>query len=107
MAAADTRVTAPPPSQSSPQTRSVAVYRSEQVTDLYVYIGADATLDVLPAELRARFVRNVLVMTLELTPQQKLARAVAQNVLTQIDRVGFYLQMPPEVRLFNSAGRLT
>ena len=35
------------------------------------------------------------LMVLLITPQKKLARANAVEVLAQIEALGFYLQMPP------------
>ena len=76
--------------------RDVTIYRSERVRDLYVYIDAGQTLEVLPTTLRQRLGPAVAVMTLALTPGRHLARASAAAVLGQIERAGFYLQLPPE-----------
>ena len=76
--------------------RDVTVYRSNRVRDLYVYIDAAQTLTVLPETLLRRFGPAVAVMTLALTPDRRLARANAAAVLAQIERVGYYVQLPPE-----------
>ena len=76
--------------------RNVTVYRSDRVRDLYVYIDATQTLRVLPEALLQRLGATVAVMTLALTAGRRLARANAAAVLAQIDRVGYYVQLPPE-----------
>lgn len=76
--------------------RQITIYRSDRMRDLYVFVDAATTLDVLPEALRRRFDPAVPVMTLALTPDRHLARARAEAVLTQIASVGFYVQLPPE-----------
>ena len=76
--------------------RLVTIYRSDRVRDLYVYVDATHTLDVLPAALRQRLHPAVQVMTLDLAPERRLARANAAVVLAQIAQAGFYVQLPPE-----------
>jgi hypothetical protein len=39
-------------------------------------------------------------MTLELTPERKLAREDSQKVLTSIKEKGFFMQMPPPIPQF-------
>lgn len=76
--------------------RQVAIYRSDRVRDLYVFVDAGQSLDVLPEGLRKHVEPAVQVMTLDLHPGRRLARANAANVLTQIASAGFYVQLPPE-----------
>lgn len=76
--------------------RRVTVYRSDRVRDLYVFIDAQQTLAVLPQALRQRMGPSVAVLTLELAPGRRMARSDASHVLAQIERLGFYLQLPPE-----------
>ncbi len=82
-----------------------SVYRSSRNEDTYLYVERGTDLDSLPEALRKRFGEAVHVMDLVLTPQRKLARADAAEVIEQIGSAGFYLQMPPRPELWGSASR--
>lgn len=71
------------------------VYRSGQHADMYLYIDREVGLDVVPEELKERFGKPVLALTLTLTPERELARANIKQVLEALRSNGFYLQMPP------------
>jgi uncharacterized protein YcgL (UPF0745 family) len=71
------------------------VFKSARKEEMYLYVEKSRGLEDVPAELLARFGEPVSVMILQLTPQQKLARANAELVLASIEQQGFYLQMPP------------
>jgi hypothetical protein len=62
---------------------------------MYLYVDFTEDLARVPAVLLEQFGAPHPVMTLKLTEDRKLARADAPQVLAQIERAGFYLQMPP------------
>lgn len=76
--------------------RHCTIYRGSKVAEMYLYVDEKEDLARVPEALLARFGRLEAVMTLELHPQKKLARADAGTVLQQIESQGFYLQMPPQ-----------
>ena len=76
-------------------TRQVVVFRSSRVDEMYLFVDANERLERVPAALLGRFGRAVEVMTIDLDPARKLARANATDVLAAIERQGFHLQMPP------------
>ncbi len=76
--------------------RHCTIYRGSRVAEMYLYVDEKEDLARVPEALLARFGRLEAVMTLELHPQKKLARADAGTVLQQIESQGFYLQMPPQ-----------
>ena len=76
------------------------VYRCSREAELYVYVKRDEGLAQLPEELRGKLGNLSEVMTLVLTPDRKLARARAADVMTAIANKGYYLQLPPD---FNPA----
>ena len=76
--------------------RRCTVYRGSKVAEMYLYVDEHEALTRVPPELQARFGRLEPVMTLDLSPQRKLARADVVAVLQQIESQGFYLQMPPQ-----------
>ena len=71
------------------------VFKSLRQEEMYLYVDRQEGLERVPATLLAKFGDPVEVMTLLLTPERKLARANAAEVLASISERGFYLQMPP------------
>ncbi len=71
------------------------IYRSSKREDLYLYVVQGAGLTKVPPELQQVFGNATLAMTLELTPERKLARADVNSVLDALREQGFYLQVPP------------
>jgi len=71
------------------------VFRSSRKQEMYLYVDKIRGLVDVPDTLLAQFGEPVPVMLLQLTPEQRLARADAALVLASIDAQGFYLQMPP------------
>jgi uncharacterized protein YcgL (UPF0745 family) len=76
-------------------SRLVSVYKSSRRQEMYLFVDFTEGLARVPAPLMERFGEPVQVLTLELTPERRLARAEAPVVLAQIEAAGFYLQMPP------------
>ena len=75
--------------------RLIEVFRSPRKAEMYLYVDKAAGYKELPDALLNQFGEPEPVMTLVLTPERKLARADAAEVLQQIEAQGFYLQMPP------------
>ncbi len=73
------------------------IYRCSKKEGMYIYIDKRDGLEKLPDTLKQRTGRMELAMTLMITPDKKLARAKAEDVLLAIENQGFYLQMPPSV----------
>ena len=75
--------------------RLIEVFRSPRKAEMYLYVDKAAGYKELPDALLNQFGEPEPVMTLVLTPERKLARADAAEVLQQIEAQGFFLQMPP------------
>jgi uncharacterized protein YcgL (UPF0745 family) len=75
--------------------RICQVFRSTRRAEMYLYVDKASGLEEVPEFLLEQFGEPQPVMTLLLTPERKLARVRAADVLQQIDDRGFYLQMPP------------
>ncbi len=75
--------------------RICEVFRSPRKPEMYLYVDKAAGYKDLPEALLAQFGEPEPVMTLLLTPDKRLARADATEVLAKIASQGFYLQMPP------------
>lgn len=71
------------------------VFRSSRKQEMYLYVDKARGLQDVPDTLLAQFGEPEPIMLLYLTPQYKLARADAAQVLASIKAQGFYLQMPP------------
>lgn len=71
------------------------VYRSAKKPDMYLYVPRNAGLAELPDALLRQFGKAELALTLELTPEKKLARANIKQVLASLNEAGYYLQLPP------------
>ncbi|MES2624208.1 MAG: YcgL domain-containing protein [Pseudomonadota bacterium] len=74
------------------------IYRSNREREMYIYVNRADGLSRLPEELLARLGTTSEVMTIKLTPDRKLARAKAPEVLAAIEAKGFYMQLPPEIQ---------
>lgn len=71
------------------------IFRSSKKPETYLFVDKDKGLEDVPEVLLKQFGEPVPVMSLLLSPERRLARADAREVLEQIAAQGFYLQMPP------------
>ena len=71
-----------------------AVYKSTKKDETYVFIPTVTPLSDLPDELLKVLGQAEMVMTLNLTPEKKMARGTADEVIKSIEEKGFHLQMP-------------
>ena len=76
-------------------TRLVKIFKGARKPGAYLYVDFVEALTRVPEELLMQFGETVEVLSLKLSPDRKLARADANEVLTQIEVAGFYLQLPP------------
>lgn len=70
------------------------VYKSLKKDETYVFIPVNTTLSDLPDDLLKVLGQTEKVMTLKLTPEKKMARGTAEEVIKSIEEQGFHLQMP-------------
>jgi uncharacterized protein YcgL (UPF0745 family) len=73
------------------------VYKSSREPELFLYVARAEGLSRVPEELLKRIGTALEVLTLKLTPDRKLARAKAPQVLAAIAEKGYYLQLPPDI----------
>lgn len=71
------------------------VYKSLRKEETYLYVSLKDDLTRVPEVLLETFGAPQLVTKLLLTPERKLARMKAGNVMESIEEKGFYLQLPP------------
>jgi uncharacterized protein YcgL (UPF0745 family) len=72
------------------------IFKSPKNLDTYLYVREDEAFEDLPQALQDLFVNPQLVMTLELTPQRKLARENPEDVIRNLQSQGYHIQFPPE-----------
>ena len=82
-------------SEDPPKSREVAVYRSAKKADTYLYLPAEDDLESLPKELASLFGRAIFAMELTITPDLKMSRLNAEEVLVGLQEKGYVLQLPP------------
>ena len=73
------------------------VFKSSRQQEMYLYVEKSRGMEDVPEDLLVRFGEPAPVMVLLLSPERKLARADVKEVLANIEKQGFYLQMPPTV----------
>jgi len=78
-----------------------AVYKSSKKDEMYVFIPTKTPLSELPEELLKVLGQAEMVMTLNLTPEKKMARGTADIVMKSIEEKGFHLQMPENSQIVN------
>jgi len=74
------------------------IYRCSREPEMYVYVDNSEGLERVPADLQRRAGKFSEVMTIELAPERKLARARTADVLAAIAHQGFFLQLPPDMQ---------
>jgi len=75
----------------------VVVYRSSVKEGMYIYMGAENSLDTIPAAVMKQLGQPEKALDFELTPSRQLPNADAKEVLETIENQGFYIQMPAEI----------
>lgn len=73
------------------------IYKSLRKPDAYLYLREKDALGIVPDSVRSPLGELSFVMSLELSPERKLARADAAVVRSNLIERGYYLQVPPSV----------
>ena len=71
------------------------VFKSPRMEGMYLYVDKREGVERVPEALLARFGKPQPAMTMILSPEKRLGRAAAAEVMQAIRDKGFYLQMPP------------
>ncbi|CAN5131144.1 YcgL domain-containing protein [soil metagenome] len=73
------------------------VYKSRRKPDTYLYLRERDAFGLVPEALCASLGVLEFALAVELTPGRKLARADADVVRSNLERLGYYLQAPESV----------
>ena len=71
------------------------IYKTDKKQEMYLYVARQDGLERLPEPLLQQFGTPILVTTMVLTENKKLARADVRQVMADIASKGFYLQLSP------------
>ena len=71
------------------------IYKGQRRGETYLYLGAENATESVPDELLQAMGPLQLVMELDLSGQSALARANPRDVMREIHKRGYYLQLPP------------
>ncbi len=72
------------------------IYKGVHKADTYLWVPEQDVFDAVPEALMEKLGQLEAVMSFELHPGKKLARASADEVIASFENQGFYLQLPPE-----------
>ena len=72
-----------------------SVLRSSHKNFTYIYLLAGHDYEDLPIALKKVFGEPEFVMTLDLSPDRKLAYEDVNTVMQSLSNQGYHLQMPP------------
>ncbi|NOQ14392.1 MAG: hypothetical protein GQ583_07960 [Methyloprofundus sp.] len=73
------------------------IYKSNKKDELYLYLDKQDDFSSIPEAILKSIGQPEYVMQLEITPERKLAREKAGEVLKGIEENGFFIQMPPVI----------
>ena len=72
-----------------------SIYKSPRKNEMYLYVLKADALKRVPEGLLAAFGTPQLCFEMILNPEKKLAREDIHQVLENLDKQGYHLQMPP------------
>ncbi|WP_419794751.1 YcgL domain-containing protein [Pseudomonas palleroniana] len=75
--------------------RICSIYRSSKRAGMYLYVLKSDALERVPEGLVTVFGKPVHAFDLVLTPERKLQQEDIVQVLENLDKQGYHLQMPP------------
>jgi len=73
------------------------VYRSSKKDGLYVYLAAEDGLEHLPTPVLQQLGEPELAMSIDLSTRTSLGQENLEEVLSNLKRQGFHLQMPKDI----------
>lgn len=71
------------------------IYKSLRKPETYLFVLKENDFSRVPQALLQALGHVEKVMDIELTPERKLARGNAGEIMQELKQSGFYLQLPP------------
>ncbi len=72
------------------------IYKSARRAETFLFVRVENDFSPVPAPLLEALGMLHKVMDLELTPDRKLARGNATQIIKDLRQTGFHLQLPPQ-----------
>ena len=72
------------------------IYKSPRKPETYLFVLQEDNFTVVPAALLEALGKVEKVMDIQLTPERKLARGNARQIINDLKAMGFHLQLPPD-----------
>ena len=73
------------------------IYKSNKKNELYLYLDKQDDFSSIPEAILKSIGQPEYVMQVEITPERKLAREKAVDIIKGIEENGFFIQMPPVI----------
>ncbi len=77
------------------ETTHCYIYRSKRKDELYLFLAKEEDFECIPEGILKSLGQLEKAMELDLTPESKLARSDAAEVLKNLKEHGFHIQLPP------------
>ena len=74
------------------------IYKSPRQPETYLFVLQENDFSAVPAPLLEALGELQKVIDIELTPERKLARGNARQIMTELKQTGFHLQLPPNIK---------
>ncbi len=74
------------------------IYKSSRKPETYLFVLQENDFSAVPEPLLETLGEVEKVIDIELTPERKLARGNARQIMTELKHTGFHLQLPPNVK---------
>jgi len=71
------------------------IYRSKFKKGLYIYLSEKGNFDALPDDLRNQLGTLEFTFSMTLEDSKKLVRLDTEQVMQQLHKDGYFLQLPP------------
>lgn len=71
------------------------IYRSKRKDELYLFLAKEGDFECVPEAILKSLGQLEKAMELDLTPETKLARSEAGEVIKNLKEHGFHIQLPP------------
>lgn len=71
------------------------IYKSPRKAETYLFVLKENDFSAVPAPLLEALGKVEKVIDFELTPERKLARGNARQIMSDLIQTGFHLQLPP------------
>lgn len=74
------------------------IYKSLRKPKTYLFVLQENDFSAVPASLLETLGEVEKVMDIQLTPERKLARGNAMQIINDLKATGFHLQLPPNTK---------